>query len=339
MPITRRPRPPSAIAPAVGQLADGLDEQVGGRHRRRAGPPGRSARSRAPRRAAPTSGCGSPAARPRAAATARWSWKRTWRSVRPVARSSFVSGTITIVRPSSRPRVTNTWRSTATVCLVPRSTPGPLGARRDVERDAAPVDDGDGHLAVLGIAVDLVADPAGDLGDGRVEVGERAQRLVAEAVAGRAGRQHRLHERRLQQRLVAAGDADGDGLGLVLDGVDGAGELLDALGERGGEVVDHDGRRADPAVLDLVGVERRDAEGVAERRRQAHGGARLEVAVVRAAAQPVEEPRGRGGRGPGRSERSRPSPSVTASSPTASSMAARASRSGRACASMASAAS
>ena len=132
---------------------------------------------------------------------------------------------------------------------------------------------------------------------GGIDVGERAQRLVAEAVARRTGGEHGLDERRLQQRLVAAGDPDGDRLRLVLDGVDGTGELLDALGERGGEVVDHDGGRADPAVLGLVGVERCDAEGVAVRRRQPDGGAGLEVAVVGAVAQPVEEPGRRGGEG------------------------------------------
>ena len=188
------------------------------------------------------------------------------------------------------------------VLRAPQHT-GPLGARRDLERDAAAVDDGRRHLALLGVAIDLVADPPGDLGDRRIDVGEGAQRLVAEAVARGAGGEHRLDERRLQQGLVAAGDADGDGLRLVLDGVDRAGELLDALGERGGEVVDHDRGRADPAVLGLVGVERRDAEGVAVRRRQPHRGAGLEVAVVGAVAQPVEEPRRRGGeRGPQRAQ-------------------------------------
>ena len=96
------------------------------------------------------------------------------------------------------------------------------------------------HLAAVGVAVELVADPPGDLGHRGIDVGEGPQRLVAEPVARGPGGQHRLHERRLQQRLVAAGDADGDGLGLVLDRVDGAGELLDPLRQRGGEVVDDD---------------------------------------------------------------------------------------------------
>jgi hypothetical protein len=42
-----------------------------------------------------------------------------------------------------------------------------------------------------------------------------------------------------KQRLVGAGDAHRDRLGLVLDGVDGPGELLDGPGERRGEVVEH----------------------------------------------------------------------------------------------------
>ena len=51
--------------------------------------------------------------------------------------------------------------------------------------------------------------------------------------------------------------------------------------------------RADRAVLDLVHVEGHDADGVAQQRRDAHRGAGLEVAVVAAGAQAVEEGRRR----------------------------------------------
>ena len=87
----------------------------------------------------------------------------------------------------------------------------------------------------------------------------------------------------LEQRLVGAGDADRDRLGLVLDGVDGAGQLVDRPGEGGGEVLDQHGRRADLAVLELVGVERDGPGGVAEQVRDARTAVRrLEVAVVAA---------------------------------------------------------
>ena len=113
-----------------------------------------------------------------------------------------------------------------------------------------------------------------------------------------------------------------------------------ALRERGGEVLDHDAGRADLAVLDLV--RRRAAtmpSGVAEQRREPHRGAGLEVAVVVAGAQAVEEPGGQGLRARGAAPASRASPSPPRLPATAVSMAARASRSGRAWASMASAAS
>ena len=48
------------------------------------------------------------------------------------------------------------------------------------------------------VALDAVAGEAGDLVDRRVEGDERAQRPVAEAVAGRAGGEHLLHERHLR---------------------------------------------------------------------------------------------------------------------------------------------
>ena len=169
---------------------------------------------------------------------------------------------------------------------------------------------------------------------------ERAQRAVAERVARGTGREHLAGQRDLQQLLVGTGDADGDRLGLVLDRVDRPGELLDAGGERGGEVLDDPARRADRAVLDLVHVEREQAGGVAQQRRDAHRGAGLEVTVVAADAQTVEE-RGRGPSIDGAEAyqqivaRRRSSAELDTTAATA----ARTSRSGRADASMASAAS
>ena len=111
-------------------------------------------------------------------------------------------------------------------------------------------------------------------------------------VARRTGVDHRAGQRGLQQRLVRARDADGDRLGLVLDRVDGARELLDGQRQAGGEVVEHDARGADLPELALVRLERHLLEPVAQQRRDANGGARLEVPVVRARAQTVVEDRG-----------------------------------------------
>ena len=63
---------------------------------------------------------------------------------------------------------------------------------------------------------------------------------VAQRVACGAGGEHFAHQRHREQLLVGARDADGDRLGLVLDGVDRAGELVDRRRERGGEIVDDD---------------------------------------------------------------------------------------------------
>ena len=216
----------------------------------------------------------------------------------PVASPSLTSGTITIGRPSRRPRATSSSRSLATRCLRAPQLGRAVGAAGQVAGDAAPVDHrGGGRALGPDPALDAVAGEADDLGDGRADVGQRAQRAVRELVAVGARAHHLAHERHLEQGLVAAGDADRDGLGLVLDGVDRPGQLLDGLGERRGEVVDHHGRRADLALVDLVGVERDDAEHVAEQRGQAHRGGRLELAVVPAHPQAVEvrgpSPRGR----------------------------------------------
>ena len=153
------------------------------------------------------------------------------------------------------------------------------------------VDDVDRGGVAGEIALDAVAGPRGDPFDGRIERDERAERPVAQRVASGARREHFADERNLQELLVGARDADGDRLGLVLDRVDRARELVDPGSERAREVVGDDDRRADLAVIDLVEVERHDAGRVAEQRGDAHRGGRGEVAVVRAGAQRVEEHR------------------------------------------------
>ena len=60
-------------------------------------------------------------------------------------------------------------------------------------------------------------------------------------------------------------------------------------GERGGEVLHHGARRADLAVLELVGVERAHTGGVPQHRRDPDAGAGLERAVVPSGAQALEE--------------------------------------------------
>ena len=100
-------------------------------------------------------------------------------------------------------------------------------------------------------------------------------------------------------------------------------------GERGGEVLDHDARRADLAVLDLVGVERdarRWRSGAATRaapRCSPRGGRR---SGRRAGRRRTGAP---AARAPARARSSRSSPARGGASTTAS-IAARASRSGRA---------
>ena len=66
----------------------------------------------------------------------------------PVASPSFTSGTITIVRPSRRPRATSSSRSLATRCLVPRRLGRAVGAAGQVAGDAAPIDHGGGRGAL-----------------------------------------------------------------------------------------------------------------------------------------------------------------------------------------------
>ena len=125
--------------------------------------------------------------------------------------------------------------------------------------------------------------------DGRVEIGEHLQRAIAQPVAAGAGAEQFLHERTVEHAFVVAADADGDGLGLMLDGVDRPGEFLDGAGERRREIVDDRAGRGDLAGCPLVRLERRLAGDVAQQTDQPHGRGRLEMAVVAAGAQAVEE--------------------------------------------------
>ena len=161
-----------------------------------------------------------------------------------------------------------------------------LRAGRDVARDAAAIDDVDR------VAFDVVARPARHALDRGIERDERPQRAVGEAVARRTGREDFLHDRHEQQRFVGARDADGHGLGLMLDRVDRAGELVDGFRERGVQVLDHRARCSHLAELDLVRVQVLETGRIAQHRGDAHGGGRLEASVVVARPQLVEEPRG-----------------------------------------------
>src|SRR5262249_40307120 len=139
------------------------------------------------------------------------------------------------------------------------------------------------------VALDAVAREPGDLLDGGVEVDERPQRAVAEAVARHAGGEDIPYEGRLEQRLVGARDADGDRLRLVLDCIDRTGELGDAVREGGGEVLDAGAGSPALAQLALVRGGGRRPRREAQPRRDPHRAARTERAVVRAGGEPVEE--------------------------------------------------
>ena len=172
---------------------------------------------------------------------------------------------------------------------------GPVGPGGDAHRDAAPVHHHQPGLGVAGLeALDPVAGVAGDGGHGRVEVGQGPQHRPGELVPGGAGVDDGPGQPGLQQRLVGAGDAHRHRLGLVADGVDGAGQLGDAQPQSGGQVLDHRGRGAHLAQLQLVAVQRGAAPGVAQGGGDPHRGRGLEMAVVVAPAQAV----GEGGGGP-----------------------------------------
>ena len=208
-----------------------------------------------------------------------------------------------------------------------------VDAARQIAGDAAAVDDRDRS------SVDAVAGEAGDLGDGRVEVGEHLERAVAEHVApgaGRAARPARAARSMTPSSLREMPTVTVLAWCLIAS----TGRVSSSIARVSAahEVVDERARRAD-----LAGAEpgtprpggRRARRAAA--RRGAVGRARLEVAVVACAAQPVVE--ALGGRRELRGADGRRTSSPTAPAPTARSIASRASRSGRADASIASAAS
>ena len=199
------------------------------------------------------------------------------------------SGAMTTIRWSLAPRATSRRRcSVATWRLVPRST-GSLSVR-------------DGHrrrrCRRLADHVDrrrCRRRGCRRCGSGcsRRTLADRRDRLLqecAKVVGSRSGRAARrrpaapCHQRHRQHLLVGARDADGDGLGLVLDGVDRTGELVDAAGERGGELLEHDARgaQADRArranASSGTDAEWRSATETTDLR----GRAGLQLAVVRA---------------------------------------------------------
>ena len=75
----------------------------------------------------------------------------------------------------------------------------------------------------------------------------------------------------------------------MLDGIDGTGQLLDGHGQCAGQIVQDEGRRADTAELQLVGLQRHDAQGEPEQSRQAYRGGGLQMAVEAAVAKFVGE--------------------------------------------------
>jgi hypothetical protein len=57
------------------------------------------------------------------------------------------------------------------------------------------------------------------------------------------------------------------------------GEFFNAEGESGGEIIEHDGRRTDLAVFDLVRLEGRGTEREPQKRRDLARRRRLQVAI------------------------------------------------------------
>ena len=165
----------------------------------------------------------------------------------------------------------------------------PLDPAGYVTRQAAAIDDRDRRRAAE-VTLDAVAGEADHRLDGRVEIGEDLEGAVAEPITAGPGSKHCLHQRPVEHAFVVATDADGDGLGLMLDRVDGAGELLDRTRERSRHVVDQHARCGHRAGHSLIHLERLILGQIAQQRREANRRRGLEVPVVDAGVQPVEEP-------------------------------------------------
>ena len=158
---------------------------------------------------------------------------------------------------------------------------------RQISGDTTAIDDRDRLVR----GVDVVAGEPADLGDGWVDVGEDLERAIAEHVSAGAGAEHSLHEWPVDDAFVTARDPDRDGLGLVLDRVDGSREFVDRRTEGADEVIDQRRRGGDLARRPLVRIDRAVSGEVTEHSAQPDGGASLEMAVVVAGAESVVESR------------------------------------------------
>ena len=98
-----------------------------------------------------------------------------------------------------------------------------------------------------------------------------------------------VHERCGEQRFVAALDADGDGLGLVLDRIDRARQFVDGLGQLFGQAVDDGTGCAGFAKLDCELIEWCQLERVVAQGRQTCRRASFERAVVATEQQVLAE--------------------------------------------------
>ena len=164
----------------------------------------------------------------------------------------------------------------------------PLDAGGQRRGDPASVDDGQ-----LGIAIGVTLDPVSGVPhhfvDGRTDRRERTERAVAEPITGAASGKHVLDEFGLEQALIRPRDTDSHGLGLVLDGIDRTGEFLDGGRQSMRQILDDHAGRPNLAHLHLVALERDHAGGEAQQHRQTRSGRGLEMTVVGAGAQQLEE--------------------------------------------------
>ena len=124
---------------------------------------------------------------------------------------------------------------------------GRLGPRYHPDGDTAAVHDGDRRV-VRGVAfhvevADLVECVAAHAGDGLLDPVE-GQHVVGLQVLGGALEAGEQVEENAAEHLLLAARADGDRLGLVADGVDGARQLVDGMPEGDVQKVDGRGVRA-----------------------------------------------------------------------------------------------
>ena len=128
------------------------------------------------------------------------------------------------------------------------------------------------------------------MADCRVEIREHFQHSVGQTFARRTRTEHRLHQRPVEQAFLAAGDADGDRLCLVLDRIDGAGELVDGPGQSRSDVVEQGLGRRDLSGVALVRLQRVRRHGGAQDADEANSRRDFEVAVVHTRGERVKEP-------------------------------------------------